>query len=624
MEDLVPPETFLVSLDAPADGYSTNAGKFFNGGIGNPRGALSLLDNDIGTSGPESAFFLERRLTLRPGESRTLYFLYGYMPKGVSLDSLISTYTESPASLWSGSSMRWKTGGIKFRADSAPWVAREIEWSGGVLRSGLTFDKYFGEHILSQGAGYQYLAGLQGAARDPLQHALPFVFTDPAFVRAILRYTLKEIQTNGAIPYAVVGSGVPMPCRYRPSDLQLWLLWLTAEYVLATRDTAFLHQRIPAPPRRDADAGDPTVLDLLERCFRFLTVVQGSGKHGLLRISNGDWNDSIVVNRLPPEQVAEVTQYGESVLNAAMAGYVFDHYAQMLDSIDNHARANAARNAAEAQRHAVRTQWTGRWFRRAWMGDSLGWSGEKQLWLEPQPWAIIGGAATPQQRSVLVESINKMSRKSSPIGAMMQSPTDPTMKDEPGTGTNGGIFAAINGTLIWALAMVDGKMAWDEWKKNTLACHGHVYPDQWFGIWSGPDAYNSVLSKDPGGTSPDFPVLNMHSHAWPIYSMTKLLGIEFHPAGVRFRPTLPLHEYEFSSPLLGFKKTSKSYSGWYAPATAGRWKMGLTLPDDSSATHWHVRVNDVSLQPTLSGRVLQFEGESVPGTPLHWKLLARG
>ena len=114
------------------------------------------------------------------------------------------------------------------------------------------------------------------------------------------------------------------------------------------------------------------------------------------------------------------------------------------------------------------------------------------------------------------------------------------MHNEAGVGTNGGIFAAINGTLVWSLALVNGSMAWDEWKKNSLARHADVYPDHWYGIWSGPDAYHSALSKTPGYTEPDFPVMNMHSHAWPLYSAVKLLGLEFHEKGINFRPDLPL------------------------------------------------------------------------------------
>ena len=76
---------------------------------------------------------------------------------------------------------------------------RELLWHGYYLRSSLTYDDFFRAHILSQGHVYQYLIGFQGAARDPLQHALPFVYTRPEVVREVLRYTLQEVAPDGAL-----------------------------------------------------------------------------------------------------------------------------------------------------------------------------------------------------------------------------------------------------------------------------------------------------------------------------------------------------------------------------------------------------------------------------------------
>ena len=589
MEDLHPPSTFLVSLDAPADGFATNAAEFFQGGVEHPQGMATSLNNDLTSKGPESALFLERHLRLDPGESGTMYFLYGYLPEGFDFDSLVKKYASNPASHWSRSSLKWKESSLLFKTGSEPWVERETAWSSYYLRSGFTYDSFFREHILSQGASFQYLAGLQGAARDPLQHVLPFIFTDPGLVREVLRYTLKEIQPDGSIPYGIVGSGVPMPCIYRPSDLELWVLLLAAEYVLATKDKSFLEEKISTYPRRELSTDDLSVRELLSRCYERISNGVGIGQHGLMRLSNGDWNDSIVVNNVTPAQAAEIRQHGESVLNAAMASYVLDYYAQMLEYIGEAKLSNEVRIKAEAQRHAVRAQWMGRWFRRAWLGDHLGWIGEDLLWLEPQPWAIIGGGATPEQAKTLVAALDELVRKPSPIGALLQDHADPRMKDEPGTGTNGGVFASINGTLIWALALVSGSMAWDEWKKNCLARHAETYPDMWYGIWSGPDAYNSVLSKNPGQTGADFPVMNMHAHAWPLYTAAKLLGLEFHQGGIALHPDLPLPEYEFASPLLGFKKSAGSYSGWYAPIVAGRWTIDIALPKSDLAQMRHLK-----------------------------------
>ncbi len=639
MEDLNPPPTFLVSLDAPMDGFATDASAFFGaGGIDRPSGLATKLTNDLSSTGPASALLLERHLTLQPRESRTLCFLYGYKPQGFEIDELAAKYSVDPAQWWSRSSSAWKSDGVRFNVPAEPWVERETSWHNYYLRSNLTYDSFFREHILSQGHVYQYIIGFQGAARDPLQHALPFVFSNPEVVRGIIRYTLKEIQPDGSIPYGIVGSSVPMPVVFRPSDMEMWLLWLASEYVLATRDKSFLEEKVPGYPRQEASPADPTVRELLRRSFVHLVEGIGVGRHGLMRLSNGDWNDDIVVGHVPQALAAEVRQEGESVLNAAMAGYVLDYYARLLTYIGDAKAANEAHAKAEAQRQAVRADWEGRWFRRAWLGQRLGWIGEDQLWLEPQPWAIIGGAATPEQRKTLVTALDEMVRKPSPIGAMLESHGDPAMASPFGILTNGGVWPSINGTLIWALALQDGALAWDEWKKNSLAMHAEAYPDIWYGIWSGPDYYNSVLSRYPGQTmfaeppSPDhktqsdsgfnwtdYPVMNMHPHAWPLYSAAKLLGLEFHESGVSFRPDLPLAEYEFTSPLLGFKKSRDGYSGWYAPAIAGQWDIGIALPGSETSRMRQIRING-SPGTLRNAAPIRFAGESKVGTPLRWEI----
>lgn len=639
-EDLNPPATFLVSLDAAPDSYATDSTAFFGtGGVANPSGLAAPLVKDLSTSGPSSAFLLERRLGLKPNESRTLSFLYGYLPEGYDAASLVARYSSDPAATFLKSCSSWKNDGPRLRVPSEPWVERETAWNNYYLRSNLTYDAFFHEPILSQGHVYQYIIGFQGAARDPLQHALPFVFSRPEILRSVIRYTLKETQPDGSIPYGIVGSGVPMPAVFRPSDLEMWLLWAAAEYVLVSRDTAFLHEKIPALYASSGSAAGLSVAEHLRRAYVHLTTDIGVGQHGLMRLSNGDWNDEVVVFHGSAAGSDEVRKLSESVLNAAMATYVLDYYARMLDSAGDSSLATEARSKAEAQRVAVRSTWQGEWYRRAWLGPQIGWIGEDHLWLEPQPWAIIGGASSPEQRHTLTDSINRLVRRPSPIGAMVQSKGDPTMDNAVGTATNGGIWPSINGTLIWALALEDGAQAWDEWKKNCLALHAEAYPDIWYGIWSGPDTYNSVLSKFPGQTMffqalpqgatrrtdqglnwTDFPVMNMHPHAWPIYSAAKLLGLDFNERGFRLAPLLPLLEYEFSSPVFGFKKSAGVYSGWYRPFKAGNWEIELAIPPADLERVSKGKVNELPIQPSKSAGALRFSGASSPGVPLRWEL----
>lgn len=234
IEDLSPPPVFLVSLDAPFDGFTTDASSFFGkGGAQHPDGLQKpLLERSVAPNA-EKGLFIERKLPLNPGRSKTMYFAFGYQPQGVELRPLLLKYEHELPNLLAHSSGQWKGNLVQLELDDEPWVNRELTWHHYYLRSNLTFDSFFKEHILSQGHVYQYIIGFQGAMRDPLQHALPFIYSEPWIVKTIIKYTLKTVTPEGRIPYGIVGSGMYMPAPFRPSDQELWLLWLASEYVLA-------------------------------------------------------------------------------------------------------------------------------------------------------------------------------------------------------------------------------------------------------------------------------------------------------------------------------------------------------------------------------------------------------
>ena len=632
-DDLNPPATFLISLDAPYTSLSANGKAFFgSGGAVKPDGIGLTLDGDLASNGPEGALLLERAIHIDPGQQSTLYFLYGYLPAGFELDSLAAKYRARAATTWKDSSAEWKKKGMRFSVGSDPWVERETIWNHYCLRSSLTYDDYFHEHILNQNGIYQYVMGFQGAARDPLQHCLPFLFSDPEIVKTVLRYTLKEVRPDGSIPYAIVGHGAVGPMvTDNASDLPLWLLWTASEYVLASRDLKFLDQEIPTWPLYGPTAGKERVRKLLERCYRHEVDGVGVGAHGVMRMLNDDWNDGLL-SVWAQRAFAECVAQGESVLNSAMAAWVFDLYARLLTYAGDRDLAASARKSADAHRAAAAQQWTGKWLRRAWLGPTLGWVGESTLWLEPQPWALLAGVTTPEQSHELVRTMDELLRRPSPIGAvqMNQGPDAPKGGPwEAGTSVSGGIWPSLNQTLVWALARHDPAMAWDEWKKNSLACHAENYPGIWYGVLSGPDTYNSTLSKRPGATVDnlylhytDFPVLNLHSHACSLYSAAKLLGIEFTESGIELRPGLPVESYRFESPLVGvIKSAGGSYEGWYQPSQAGAWKIAVWLPAEQAARLSHAEVNGVSVTPAKAADgAIELAGRSEAGKPLRWRL----
>ena len=645
-DDKFPPKTFLVSLDSEISRMQTNSTDFFGlGGAESPDGLKNDLNNSLNSTGVESSMLLERKVSLNPGESCTFSFLYGYLPDNFELEPLINKYKTNTSTKFKESCEQWKTSRIQLQIHDEPWINREVFWHYYYLRGAMTYDSFFKEHILSQGHVYQYIMGFQGAARDTLQHALPFIYSDPDIVKNVIRYTLKTVRKSGEIPYGITGSGQILPVPFKPSDQEMWLLWLTSEYILGTRDTDFLSEKISRYPVYGSRVEVVNVGEVLKRCYRHLVKKTGTGRHGLQRLSNGDWNDGVVLGNIPPEKHKEIQKEGESVLNAAMAIFSLKIYSEMLNFVNESELALEVLNYSDSQREAVRAQWIGKWFRRAWLTEDLGWVGEDQMWLEPQPWAIIGNALEDREKKILVQSINELVRKPSKIGARLHSKGIESIRNV-GQGVNAGIWPSINGTLIWALSLVDGQMGWDEWKKNTLAYHAENFPDVWYGIWSGPDTYNSDLSKYPGQTAfdeglisgeaeiadgeehlghvgtawTDFPVFNLHPHAWPLYDVTRLVGINFTPEGVDLKPTVPQDTYKFSSSLIGLEKTKNGYSGWYNPVKEDAWKISLKLSNKEIEKIDFVLLNGNEKEFTTKKNQIIFVGENKRSNPLSWEI----
>ena len=423
------------------------------------------------------------------------------------------------------------------RADAGPDEAAraELTWHAAMLTGGLSRDELIGGHTLNQSSAYLFTVGFNGAARDPLQHALPLVYSEPDAALSVLRNTSAWATPDGDLPYALDGAKHPAALGFEPSDQNLWALALAAEYASATGDTdAFTRLLAYHPERR---ARPVPLQEHLRRQFRYFVDQIGRGEHGHVHMRNADWNDmAVILSGVPRESMSEA---GESVLNSAMAAWVLPRYAGLCDRLADPATATEARALGEELRLAVAREWNGRWFNRAYAPHKEP-LGESDCWLEVQPWAILCGAADPEQASLLLETIDGGVRAGSPLGARVRWPVpdEGDLLGAPGEGTAGGIWFAVNMTLVWAIRDIDPELAWDEWRRMTLAAHTEAYPAIWSGTLTGPDAYNSIESPRPGQSwgSPllamqSNPLNNLHSHAQPLLAYLRLLGLEPAPDG---------------------------------------------------------------------------------------------
>lgn len=406
----------------------------------------------------------------------------------------------------------------------------EIPWHAALLAGGSCVDEIIGGSTLSEASVYSFLMGLNLAARDPLQFALPLVYSEPDLALRVLRNTCAWAAPTGELPFALDGAKEPVTTMLQPSDASLFAFWLAAEYAAATGDVAAFDESLPWHPTYGSTTA--TLKENLLQQYRYFRDVIGRGQiRGHVRIRNADWND-LAIEESGADRHTMIGQ-GESVLNSAMASWVLPVFAGLLDRLGERTLADDARVLGETLCNLVRTAWNGRWFDRAYSPNGEIVGGPHEMWLEPQPWAIIGGAADEvgeQLRQAIVDG----PVRESPLGARVRWPVPSSAT--PGESLSGGIWFSINATLVWALRDLEPEMAWREWRKMTLAAHTAAYPDVWEGTLSGPDAYNAPESTRPGrtwtsahvsdGGSQAFPVSNPHSHAQPLFAYLRLLGVE--------------------------------------------------------------------------------------------------
>ncbi|MEV4110728.1 hypothetical protein [Nonomuraea sp. NPDC049695] len=452
-------------------------------------------------------------LELEAGAERVLDFRYGLLDSPPGTASVESSLAALRARLPSASATR------------APEAEREIPWHAALLTGAACADGVLGGHTLDQGSCYSFRHGFNGAARDPLQHALPLVHIEPDLALSVLRNTCAWGGPDGDLPYALGPGKQPWTDLFRPSDQNLWALWLAAEYLSATGDEAAFHAKVPYHPIHGAP--EVPLQENLRRQFRFLTDTVGRGEHGHLRILNADWNDMAITESGVPREV--MIAQGESVLNSAMAAWVLPRYATLAERLGDAATAAEARKLGEELRELVAGEWNGRWYRRAYGPGAV--VGDDDLWLEVQPWAVLCGAAPPERAVELLRTIERTAAADSPLGARLRWPA----RDAYGPGGVGTIWYAVNMTLVWAAAEHLPELAWDWWRRMTLAAHTEAYPDVWEGTLSGPDAYLAPETGRPGRTwdladvgvaMQAYPVANLHSHSQPLLAYLRLLGVE--------------------------------------------------------------------------------------------------
>ncbi|WP_320178488.1 GH36-type glycosyl hydrolase domain-containing protein [Roseovarius pacificus] len=545
---------------------------------------------------PSVPLWLGQSITLAPGESRTFRFLFG-TASASEIGPLVD---------------RWRTAQperrpcVDFDGEGIPdWLGREIAWHAAYLQAGVCYMDYFGAPIIDQGSAYSFLQGATGAPRDFALFILPMVYLRSDLAKDMLRFLLRSQDAKkGKFPYAFTGHGVTSGAgaHSMSSDLDLFFFWALSEYLNATRDYAFLDEMEPYYPREKGAQG--TVLEHVRAAFRHLTTSVGTGRNGLLRCGTGDWNDVLCgFSWLPPVTALR----GESTLNAGLATVVLPAMAGAVERAAPEL-AEDMRALARQQAAALETQWTGGWVARGTLGYLGKRLGVDRLFLDTQAFGVIGGVWTGERRKRLFENIRSRCVMPMKAGARCLDPPYRAMHLKPGVDTNGGDWAAINSWVAWAWSLEDPRAAWDFFLRTTMAARAEAYPGTWYGVWSGPDAFNGCDHPEPGETSnfvftpmAEFPVFNMNRHSGPLLDVIKLAGITADGDGITIDPKLPTDWFHLGLGLHDITYHEGRAIGVYRPKRETRVRFTVRPPASVTAPPHRHRQHEASDAPNRWG-----------------------
>ncbi len=373
--------------------------------------------------------------------------------------------------------------------------------------------------------------------RDTVQDFLGVMHIIPQEARQRLELMITgQASTGGAMPVVLPFSHSPgkekAPAEedYR-SDDALWLFNAVPAYVKESGDLDFYRKVLPY-----ADKGEDSVFGHLKRAIEF--SLERSGAHGLPCGLRADWNDCLRFGR-----------DGESVFVAMQLRYALAVYQEIAELLHERREAAWAKDRLQALDDAIqRYAWDGEWFLRGFCSDGTKVgskeNSEGQIYLNPQTWAVISGAASNVQAEAIMNAVRQ--RLAGPYGLALCDPPY-TSSDynviraqlmNPGLKENGGIFMHTQGWAVIAEALLGrGDRAYE-----TLRAYL-------------PAAYNTradVHEIEPyvfcqsihGRQSPKYGAARIPwlsgSATWTMYAITQyILGIQPDYFGLKIDPCIP-------------------------------------------------------------------------------------
>ena len=396
------------------------------GGLHNPSGlqAPQLSGSDARYETPTAA--VQYRLALRPAEEREYRFMFGPAYDEAEIRSMRSRFLSKQAFVKTADEyatyMERGRGCLRIETPDKEldnfvnnWLPRQVYYHGDVNR--LTTDPQ---------------------TRNYLQDNMGMNFIKPEVSRKAFITALSQQEANGSMPDGILlaeGAELKYINQIPHTDHCVWLPVTLDVYLGETGDYGLLKEHI-----RTENGDNFTVFERFSRALDFLLKLRD--ERGLSYIAQGDWCDPMNMVGYKGKGVSGWLTLATAYAANLWAG-VCEH--EGAHDLAKHFRAGADDCNAAANKHL----WDGDWFARGITDDNVTFGIKKdpegRIWLNPQTFAMLGGAASQQQIARILPQVD--AQLTTPYGVLMFAPPYTKMREDVGRVTQKAIGSAENGAV---------------------------------------------------------------------------------------------------------------------------------------------------------------------------------
>ncbi|NQU18287.1 MAG: glycosyl transferase [Candidatus Saganbacteria bacterium] len=408
-----------------------------------------------------------KKITLKPGEEKTIVYILGTIMDPVHAWPYIEKYTDLEAVTGAFHNLNnyWShyTNHLQVNTPDKDMDVMLNLWNQYQCKCTFNWSRFVSMYQLGMNRGM----GFRDSAQDTLgvMHTIPY--EAKGLIKKLLKIQFKDgmafhqyfpLTGKGSCGDADEGSKT---CAKWYSDDHLWIILASCAFIKETGETIFLKEEIPF-----VDKDETTLFEHLQAAIEF--SVKHTGEDGLCLAGWADWNDTLNLD----------TGKGraQSVWTTMLLGVALQEMITLCEFIGKNELAEKYKKHFEHFKKVInKSAWDGKWYIRAY-DDEFKKLGSKEcekgkIFLNTQSWSVLSGFATPARANLALDSAHK--HLNTKYGLVLMWPAyngfdwrkGGVTTYPPGAKENGGIFVHANPWMMMAQTkMKNAKLAYEYYR----------------------------------------------------------------------------------------------------------------------------------------------------------------